>query len=91
MAREDVSKCGLPSPEERRQILQRAGVILDRARDLMALLDLHESSYPRSGLEQQQVLERVGPRRRPLPFRTAHPRAGAPASHHPAANPPVGT
>jgi hypothetical protein len=59
MAREDVSERGLPSVEERRQILQRAGIILNEARDLMARLDVHECSYPRSMREHQEVLERV--------------------------------
>jgi hypothetical protein len=59
MAREDGSERGLPSAEERRRILQNAGMILDEARDLMARLDVHECSYPRSGREHQQVLERV--------------------------------
>jgi hypothetical protein len=59
MAREDVSERGLPSVEERRQILQRAGIILDEARDLVARLDLHECSYPRSMREHQDVLDRV--------------------------------
>jgi hypothetical protein len=58
MARE-VSERGLPSAEERRQILQRAGMILEEARDLMDRLDRHETSYPRSVREHQQVLERV--------------------------------
>lgn len=62
MAREDNSERGLPSIEERRQILRQAGMILDEARDLMARLDQHESFHPRSMHEHEQVLERVGQR-----------------------------
>ena len=43
MAREAFSEHGLPSREVREQILQRAGVILDEARDLVARLDYHET------------------------------------------------
>ena len=59
MAREDCSERGLPSPEARRQILQHAGIVLDHARDLVYRLDLHETSFPRSGRENDLVLERT--------------------------------
>jgi hypothetical protein len=59
MAREDCSERGLPSPEVRRQILQQAGIVLDHARDLVSRLDLHETSFPRSGRENDLVLERT--------------------------------
>jgi hypothetical protein len=44
MAREDSSQLALPSAEVRRKILQRAGVILDEARDLVARLDQYEAT-----------------------------------------------
>ncbi len=48
MAREISSERGLPSAEVRRQILQRAGVILDEARNLIAQLDRAEENFPRT-------------------------------------------
>jgi len=68
METKSISERELPSPEERRQILQHAGIILNNARDLMARLDLHESRYPRSVREHQQVLERDKQQSRHLPL-----------------------
>lgn len=59
MAREDFSDRGLPSAEARRKILERAGIILNEARDLLALLDRYEAACQRSLRENQQVLERM--------------------------------
>jgi hypothetical protein len=60
MAREDFSERGLPSAEVRRQILQRAGTILDEARDLMALLDRYEPSFSRNVIENRQFQDKFG-------------------------------
>jgi|KBSMisStandDraft_5_1062788.scaffolds.fasta_scaffold1447750_2 hypothetical protein len=48
MAREDFAERGLPSAEVRQQILQRAGLILNEARNLVAQLDRDEACFPRS-------------------------------------------
>ena len=58
MAREDFSERELPSAEVRRQILQRAGTVLDHARDLVARLDRYDAAFPPSERESVQVLER---------------------------------
>ena len=39
MARHEYSEGGLPCPEARRQILRRAGNVLNEARDLLTRLD----------------------------------------------------
>jgi hypothetical protein len=59
MAREDLKGRGLPSPEVRRQILQQAGTILEKARDLMALLDGQGTLDPARVPETQYPLERT--------------------------------
>ena len=56
MAREVTLERGLPSAEVRRQILQRAGVILDEARELMERLDRHETAYPRTACDHRRLL-----------------------------------
>jgi hypothetical protein len=49
MAREVCSERGmLPTAEVRQQILQRAGVILNEARNLVAQLDRDEECFPRT-------------------------------------------
>lgn len=59
MSREAFSDQGLPTPEVRQQILQRAGMILDEARNLMARLDDRESHFLRTGSEQLPLVERT--------------------------------
>ena len=56
MAREAISERGLPSPEARRQILVHAGMILDEARELMARLDRHETTYPRTACDHRRLI-----------------------------------
>ena len=68
MAREDFSERGLPSAEVRRQILQRAGTILDEARDLVARLDQYEAAFSRSADEHVQGLERMSQPDYMIPF-----------------------
>ena len=83
MAREDCSERGLPSAEVRRQILKRAGTILDEARDLMARLDKCETSSPGTLYQNQQTLERMANDHRCLlPLQAAPPvsLAGSPRS-----------
>ena len=60
MAREDFSERDLPSVEVRREILQRAGTILDQARDLVAELDRYEPSFSRSVIEDHRFLNNFG-------------------------------
>ena len=55
MAREESSERGLPSAEVRRQILDRAGIILNEARDLLARLDRHEASFPTCSLDYPRL------------------------------------
>jgi hypothetical protein len=57
MAREDIRERGLPSPEARRQILQRAGIVLNEARDLIARLDRHESAFARTSCEHRAIAQ----------------------------------
>lgn len=58
MAREVNSEKGLPSAEDRREILQRAGIILDEARNLIAQLDLADERFPRT-VHDTQSGERI--------------------------------
>jgi len=74
MAREDCSERGLPSAEARRQILKRAGTILDEARDLMARLDKYETFSSSTLYENQQTLEQMANDHRCLlPLKAAPP------------------
>ena len=59
MARKAFSEQGLPSPEVRQQILQRAGMVLDEARDLMARLDRQETSLLVTGAQLERIIERT--------------------------------
>jgi hypothetical protein len=73
MLREDYRERGLPSPEVRRQILQRAGMVLNDARDLMARLERHETTLARTSCEHRTI-EQLRQRERRIP-------ADAPASN----------
>ena len=67
MAREDLAERGLPSPEVRRQILQQAGTILEKARDLIVLLDGQGTFDPAGVPETQYPLERTAQPHHPFP------------------------
>jgi len=59
MALEAISQRGLPNPEARRQILQQAGMILERARALMARLDRHDSAHPKTTCDQAKIISEM--------------------------------
>jgi hypothetical protein len=69
MARKAFSGQGLPSPEVRRQILERAGTILDEARDLMARLDRQETPFLAIGPELPVLTQRTTKRQDLVPLK----------------------
>ena len=75
MAREDCAERGLPTAEVRQQILQRAGLILNEARNLIAQLDRDEACFPRSvgGAETSDRLRLEHYRILPPTSRCAYP------------------
>lgn len=64
MAREVSSERGLPNAEARQQILAHAGMILDEARELVARLDRHETTYPRTVCDHRRLIWGAGERPR---------------------------
>jgi hypothetical protein len=73
MAREDCAERGLPSAEVRQQILQRAGLILDEARNLIAQLDRDEACRSVGGAETVERLRLEHYRILPPTSRCAYP------------------
>ena len=59
MAREAIPERELPSPEARRRIVQRAGLVLKRAQALVAQLDRHESAYPRIVCDYRKIIPEI--------------------------------